>query len=90
MSDRSLPSCPKRDKRDPCYTEWMYRLIRVFAGHKGLIVGFVMRWLIYHATYIAVLHIKKHFGNIERPDYFPLAHSNLGLTSSVSLSYTIT
>ena len=31
---------------DPCLSGWMYRLIWVFAGHTGLIVGFVMRWLI--------------------------------------------
>ena len=30
---------------NPCHTEWMYRLIWVFAGHTRLIVGFVVRWL---------------------------------------------
>ena len=29
----------------------MYRLIWVFAGHTGLIVGFVMRWLSYYLKY---------------------------------------
>ena len=29
------------------HTGWMYRLIWVFAGHTGLIVGFVVRWLSY-------------------------------------------
>ena len=33
-------------KENPCYTGWMYKLIWVFAGHTGLIVGFVVRWLI--------------------------------------------
>ena len=33
-----------------CYTGWMYRLIWVFARHTDLIVGFVVRWLIY--TYV--------------------------------------
>ena len=37
------PGYPKREKRDPCYTAWMYRLIRVFAGYTCLIVGFVVR-----------------------------------------------
>ena len=37
----------KRKKRDPCYTGWIYRLIWIFAGHTGLIVGFDVRWLIY-------------------------------------------
>ena len=31
---------------------WMYRLIWVFAGHTGLIVGFVMRWLIHEINCI--------------------------------------
>ena len=28
-----------------CQTGWTYRLIGVFAGYTGLIVGFVVRWL---------------------------------------------
>ena len=35
-----------------CHTGWMYRLIWVFAGHTGLIVGFVMYWLIWWYMYI--------------------------------------
>ena len=31
-------------------TGQMPRLIRVFVGHKGHFVGFVMRWLIYIST----------------------------------------
>ena len=38
---------PTRDKRELCHTRWMYRLIWVFVGHTGLIVGFVVRWLNY-------------------------------------------
>ena len=38
---------PKRDKREPLPYWVMYRLIWVFDGHTGLIVGFVLRWLIY-------------------------------------------
>ena len=41
------PGYPKRDNENPCLTEWMYRLIWVFVNHTGLIVAFVMRWLIY-------------------------------------------
>ena len=32
---------------NPCQTGWMYRLIWVFADLPSLIVGFVVRWLIY-------------------------------------------
>ena len=28
-----------------CHTEWVYRLIWVFAGYTGLLVGFAVRWL---------------------------------------------
>ena len=35
------PGYPKRDKPEPFHW-WMYRLIRVFSGHPGLIVGFVV------------------------------------------------
>ena len=41
------PGYQKRDEREPCHTGLMYRLISVFAGHAGLIVGFVVRWLNY-------------------------------------------
>ena len=34
-------------KENPCHTWWMHKLIWVFAGHTGLIVGFVVRWLKY-------------------------------------------
>ena len=34
---------PKRDKREPYYTGWMHRVI--FAGHTGLVVGFILHWL---------------------------------------------
>ena len=37
---------PKSDKREPLLYLWMYRLIRVFAGHTDIIVGFIVRWLI--------------------------------------------
>ena len=50
FADRLCPlqplGYPKRDNQDPCHTGWIYRLIWVFAGHAGLIVGFVVRWLI--------------------------------------------
>ena len=29
---------------------WMYRMVWVFAGHTGLIVGFVVRWLYWYFT----------------------------------------
>ena len=32
-------------KETLCHTEWMYKLIGVFAGRTGLIVGFAVRWL---------------------------------------------
>ena len=39
----SLWAIQTRMKENRCHTGWMYRLIRVFAGHIGLIIGFVMR-----------------------------------------------
>ena len=42
----SLHAIQRWMNENPCHTGWMYRLIWVFAGHTGLIVGFVMRWLI--------------------------------------------
>ena len=41
----SLRAIQRGLNKNPCYTRWMYRLVWVFAGHTGLIVGFVMRWL---------------------------------------------
>ena len=32
--------------KNPCHSGWIYRLIWVFAGHTGLIVGFAVHWLI--------------------------------------------
>ena len=34
-----------------CFTGWMYRLNWVSAGHRDLIVGFVVRWLIWNHWY---------------------------------------
>ena len=34
----------------PCRTGWMYRLIWDSAGHIGLVVGFVVRWLKFNCT----------------------------------------
>ena len=39
----SLQAIQRGINENPCYTEWMYRLIGVFACHTGVIVGFVMR-----------------------------------------------
>ena len=52
-SESSLVACPfysiqaiqKGINENPCHTGWMYRLTWVFACHKGLIVGFVVRSL---------------------------------------------
>ena len=41
---------------DPWHTVWMYRLIWVFAGHTGLVVGSVVRWLICNLLF-ASMHI---------------------------------
>ena len=38
----------------PCHTAWMYRLIWVFVGHKGLIEDFVVRRLKYNLHYSEV------------------------------------
>ena len=37
----SLRAIQRGINENPCYTGWMYRLIWVFAGHAGFIVGFV-------------------------------------------------
>ena len=42
-----LPGYPKRDKQEPLQFWVMYMIICVFASYIGLIVGFVMRWLIF-------------------------------------------
>ena len=46
----SLWDNQRRINKSSCHTGWMYRLIWVFVGHKGQMVGFVVRWLkwIYH------------------------------------------
>ena len=36
----------------------MYRLILVFAGHTGLIVGFVVRWLSYKPEREDMYHVR--------------------------------
>ena len=45
-STYSLWAIQRGMNENPCHTGWMYRLIWVFAGHTGLIVGFVVHWLI--------------------------------------------
>ena len=42
---------PKRINENCCHIWWMYRLIWVFAGHTGLIVGFVVHWLYYYHVF---------------------------------------
>ena len=46
----SLQTIQRGMNKKPCHTGWMYRLILVFAGHTGLIMGFVVHWLIYVAN----------------------------------------
>ena len=57
-------SYPTRHKRDPCHAGLMYRLIWVIADHTGLIVGFVVRWLVCFCWEVRKLSIlfgyKKH------------------------------
>ena len=43
----SLRAILKGITENPYLTGWMYWLIRVFDGHTGLVVGFVVHWLIY-------------------------------------------
>ena len=43
----SLQAIKRRINENHCYTEWMYRLVLVFACHTDLIVGFPARWLSY-------------------------------------------
>ena len=43
----SLQAIQRQINENPCSSAWMYRLIWIFAGYVGLIVGFVERWLSY-------------------------------------------
>ena len=55
------PDYPKGDiNENPCYTWLKYRLIWVLAGHTGLIVSFVMSWLIYHHSQNMKIVIAPH------------------------------
>ena len=61
----SLLAIQRRINENPCHTGWMNRLIRVFAGHTGLIVGFVVyllicKWLVKASAYMQSLHEHKH------------------------------
>ena len=42
----SLEAIQRGINENPCHTGWMYMLIWVFAGYTGLIVGFIVCWLI--------------------------------------------
>ena len=50
----SLQAIQSRMKKNPCHTGWLYSLIWVFAGHTGLIVGFVLRGLKYNMQNIQI------------------------------------
>ena len=43
----SLQAIKRGINGNPCHPGWIYILIWVIGGYTGLIVGFVMRWLIY-------------------------------------------
>ena len=49
----SLQAIQRGIKKNACPTGWMYRLTWVFDGHTGLIVGFVMRWLIFYCIQLS-------------------------------------
>ena len=57
----SLQAIQRRINENPCHTGWIYKVIWVFTGHTGLIVGFVMRWLkcywYYFSTDLALFQI---------------------------------
>ena len=58
----SVQAIQRRINENPCHTEWMYRLIWVFAGYTDLIVGFAVRWLIYlHYSWWRVAAVKRLF-----------------------------
>ena len=40
----SIQAIQRKINETPCHIGFVYRLIWVFAGHTGLIVGFVVRW----------------------------------------------
>ena len=41
--------------KNPCYTGWMYRLARIFTGHTGLMVRFVVGWLNWLVSFVFYL-----------------------------------
>ena len=44
----NLQGIQRGTNKKPCHSGWQYRLIWVFAGLVGLIVGFVVYWLIFY------------------------------------------
>ena len=56
----SLQTIQRGINENPCYTWLKYRLIWVLAGHTGLIVSFVMSWLIYHHSQNMKIVIAPH------------------------------
>ena len=57
----SLRAIDREMNKNPCHTKWMYKLILVLPGHTGLIVGFVVRWLI---QYMNCNVRKRTFGHV--------------------------
>ena len=51
----SLRAIQREINENPCHNRWISRLIWVFAGHTGLIVGLVVRWLIYKPKVLLTL-----------------------------------
>ena len=54
VSFYSLQAIQRGINKNPCYTWWTYSLMWTFAGHTGLIVDFVVLWLICLKTISAV------------------------------------
>ena len=50
----SLRAIQRGLNENPCHTWWMYGLIWVFAGYTGLIVGFVVCWLICYSCTVCL------------------------------------
>ena len=60
----SLRAIQRGINKISCHTGWVYRLICVFIGHIGLIVGFIVCWLKYSPDTPSYLELYRPLGTI--------------------------
>ena len=61
---------------NPWHTGWMYRLIGIFAGRTSLIVGFVVRWLLYIFDCLQWYYIQYNLNGSNTDGSFTVDDSN--------------